>query len=849
MRPLSRAPIWPLALFSVVACGGGSSTTGVGGGGGTRTPSIASVTVTPATDTALSLDQEVTFHARARDAAGRTVTNQSFTWTSTAAAVASVSDQGVATSHADGSTRIVASAGGHADTALLVVSQTTATVVVTPDSASLTGAGDTVRFAAEPRDAQGNPVGGDAIGWAVSDTAVAAVDSTGLVTARTTGVATVSATAASGVIGSAGLRVFAGGAPQVASVSPSPLKEGEAATITGQGFGPDTASNTVQIDGISAIVTSASTTSLEIMVPTYDCLPARSVTVAVTTPDGSGQAGFALDPDEPSVSTAVGSESIVADPSDLCLQFPAAADTQSYLIGVQSVSTTDGLTPVVVTSTTAAGPAPAPSLALGARFAAAAGGGSVAPRLPEWRRTQLRADLRIREWERQHLDPAASIPALRASAGPRPSFSVSGGVAVGDTVALRVPNGDGGNLCTSYTDIRAVVKVIGARAILTEDVGNPSGGMSQSDYQTLSDRLDNEILSTLSDYFGQPTDIDGNGHIVAVFTKEVNRTWPGVAAFVFSGDLYPRDPGGGAYCSSSDEGEIYYSRAPDPTGAVNPNAPVTATDLRRRAPLVMAHELTHVIQQGHRFQAGDSYMASWLAEGQAFLAQEVVGHAVLGNATGQDYDFSVAQEQDAQDGTAWYIEELTGLGYYYGYKSSTERVAGAPAQCGWLVSDPSPCQGIPLWYSVGWSFLRWVSDRYGPAYPGGEKGLQRALIESGATGMGNVQSVVGVPWPTLLARWAAALYVDGRVSGLDPDLSFSSWNLQDITVNHFVPTAQLQPDGESFTDWTLSASVHTASSEYIRLAGGARPATAVRVRGLGESMLPSSMQVWVVRLR
>lgn len=77
------------------------------------------------------------------------------------------------------------------------------TVTVSPASATLTAVGETVRFAAEVRDQNGQVMSGTAVAWTTSDASVAVVDASGLVTAVAEGTATITATAgeASGAAG------------------------------------------------------------------------------------------------------------------------------------------------------------------------------------------------------------------------------------------------------------------------------------------------------------------------------------------------------------------------------------------------------------------------------------------------------------------------------------------------------------------------------------------------------------------------------------------------------------------------------------------------------------------------
>lgn len=849
------------AVLAAAACGGGDSVTGGGG-----SASVASVIVTPALDTAVSINEVVAFTATATDASGKAISGVALTWSSSDEAVATVSTSGQASARSSGTARIVASASGAADTAILVVDQRPAEVLVSPDSVRLAAPGDTARFSAAVRDALGNAVqDAPPVEWSVSDTTVAVVDGAGLVTARQTGRVTVSATVPSAgsstVSGTAALRVSSTTPPRILAVAPLPLQEGGTATITGTDFDPGAVGDSVQVDGLPATVTSASSTSLEITVPTYDCLPPRSVVVRVATDGGVDQTSGPLQPDESPISLTVGRQAVLTDPSGYCLQFPATAASERYVIGVQSLASTVGSpTSVEVTGEAANGQGAASVAAVSAEISQRlrpVGGGDLTPRTPSWWRSQLRAEMKLRAWERSHLDPRASIPATSGISGtPAPGLSVSGGQAVGDTVSLRVPDINASNACTSFTSVTATVRAIGQRAIVVADTGNPANGFTQADYQSFSDRLDNGIFDTDVAYFGDPGDIDSNGHIVVLFTKAVNAmankaSNSAILGFVFSGDWFPRLSTTSPSCPSSDEGEIYYGRVPDPNGTVTDSAVASKrSDELSRAPQVMAHELTHLIQFGRRFALDLGFMGSIVAEGQATFGEEVVGHAETGNQPYQNYGADVIFGTTGTDSVAWYLNKFTDLAVYFGFdfRHRDTRVAGAPELCGWWQSDPSPCVGRPLWYGVSWSFLRWVADQYGPSYPGGEEALQQDIISNAGSDPQMVADVVGQPLPTLLARWSAALYVDDRILGPDPSLTFTSWNLHDFELNT-VSTAHLQPYEETFGDWTQGVDVRASSTAYVAVGGSGRPATAVKVRDPSGLVLAPSIQVWIVRMQ
>ena len=178
----------------------------------------------------------------------------------------------------------------------------------------------------------------------------------------------------------------------------------------------------------------------------------------------------------------------------------------------------------------------------------------------------------------------------------------------------------------------------------------------------------------------------------------------------------------------------------------------------------------------------------------------------------QNYGFGVAFDQANADPNDWYFLPFTDMSFFYG--RGFPRVAEAPHECSWLTNSPAPCNGRPLWYGVTWSLLRWINDHFGLGFPGGEQGIQKALVDNTLRGMGNIEDVLGEPIETLLAEWAATLYLDDRgVAGLPARLDFPSWDLLDVFSG---PVSSLVPIGVGFVDFARDVDVRAASTAMRR---------------------------------
>ncbi|MGQ0639156.1 MAG: beta strand repeat-containing protein [Gemmatimonadaceae bacterium] len=145
---------------------------------------IASIAISPNAAT-LRVPQTTRLVAQAFDARGAPLSNRSFTWSSTAANVASVNQSGDVTAVGTGSSSISAASEGQAATAVVtVVAAPAAVIVIAPKPVSLLPA-QTQQLSVQLFDSAGGLLSqaGRPIAWGSRDPAVTTVSSSGLVTA------------------------------------------------------------------------------------------------------------------------------------------------------------------------------------------------------------------------------------------------------------------------------------------------------------------------------------------------------------------------------------------------------------------------------------------------------------------------------------------------------------------------------------------------------------------------------------------------------------------------------------------------------------------------------------------
>ena len=183
----------------VIAAGNGTATITASAGSAsgatvvTVTQTVASVEVSPSVAELTAWGETVQLTAEALDANGHAVAGAVFSWESTDVPVAAVEAAGVVTAAGNGTATIAATAGSASGAAVVTVTQTVASVEVSPSVAELTAWGETVQLTAEALDANGHAVAGAVFSWESADVLVAAVDAFGLVSGIGEGVATITA--------------------------------------------------------------------------------------------------------------------------------------------------------------------------------------------------------------------------------------------------------------------------------------------------------------------------------------------------------------------------------------------------------------------------------------------------------------------------------------------------------------------------------------------------------------------------------------------------------------------------------------------------------------------------------
>lgn len=388
---------------------------------------------------------------------------------------------------------------------------------------------------------------------------------------------------------------------------------------------------------------------------------------------------------------------------------------------------------------------------------------------------------RLRRNERQLLGErsVSALARARASAGAVSADDMSAtrlptaAPVVGDVVSYRVGNAASANFCSNYTEVRAVVRAVGSKAVIAQDVTAPARGFSDEQFRDIAAEFDNLIYPVDAQWFGDATDINADRRITILYTPAINRLSPPgttgfVGGFFFLSDLLPRSvPAQQWRCDASNEQEIIYLLTPDPDGTINGNRHTVQSALESTRG-VLAHELQHMINQGKRQTGVGSgrVEATWLNEGLSHFAEEAVGRASRGYGDYRKLTWNdVLVELDDFD--SFFRQNLIRLRYWMDRPDQASPVSLA------ATSQLAP-------RGAAWALVRYSIDQYSR---GDAKAFVRALVSGPEIDVANLEARARVPFDEILPGFLLANFGGTASSGAAPRFSYASWDMRDAMDN------------------------------------------------------------------
>ncbi|MFN2636093.1 MAG: hypothetical protein ABR585_03585 [Gemmatimonadaceae bacterium] len=436
-------------------------------------------------------------------------------------------------------------------------------------------------------------------------------------------------------------------------------------------------------------------------------------------------------------------------------------------------------------------------------------------------------DSRLRAFERSALtmtgesDPNGVLHFRRPGSANLVAASVP---AVGDVLNVKIPDAATDSLCKNFISTQAVVAAVGRRAIIAVDTldGPPSALFTQSALDSISQEFDNTTFPTDSSYFGNPTDIDANAHIILLYSGQINKlTPPGlpqgsgfIGGFFFAGDFFPTTAARPAEaCAQSNRAEILYLLSPDPTGRFG-NVRTTAS-VRQATRGTVAHEFQHMINSGNRYlnPRSSAFEAVWLDEALAHFAEDAVGRAERGFGDLQTLtlgDLLPAGSASANDDfNAFFFQNFARLAFWMVRPDTSSGLSG-------LADRNLSSRG------AAWSIVRYVADNLSDANP---RAFTRRTVAGPDTGIANLTAAANAPLDTILSGWFVSMFADhGPIPGLSQNYQLRAYDLRNImppvanaVFGTTVPRYPLQITPIGSGSDSVSATVRSGTGTYYRL--------------------------------
>jgi hypothetical protein len=414
---------------------------------------------------------------------------------------------------------------------------------------------------------------------------------------------------------------------------------------------------------------------------------------------------------------------------------------------------------------------------------------------------------------------AAAAACSDSPTTPTPKDGVHKNLGVGELVRLNVNATDA---CANpdYRVGRIVAKT--PHVFIVADTANPSGGLTEAEYRSIAETFDALVYPVVTDAFGEPADIDGNGRVVAFYTRAVNELTPKgqnwyTGGYFFSRDLFPQQRSGGyEACAGSNYAEMLYMLVPDPNGEVNGNA--RSRDLVLNSTVsVLGHELQHLINASRRLHVrrltGTAWNEEvWLNEGLSHIAEELLFYRAGSTAPRQNLDEARVRAEPTRTAFNRYLSSN-----FSRLQSYLERPDTATA-----LDEKAGLAGR----GAAWAFLRYTADRRATS----DGAFWKGLVDSNQIGMANLQAAIGADPLLWLRDWVVSAYTDDAVAGIGTQHRQPSWNFRSIYP-------ALQVGGDALARYPLRTIQPTPGVETqveLRGGGGAYVRFGVATGGRGE---------------
>jgi len=308
---------------------------------------------------------------------------------------------------------------------------------------------------------------------------------------------------------------------------------------------------------------------------------------------------------------------------------------------------------------------------------------------------------------------------------------------IGSYRSFRVATSLTGN---SYGSTTAQLAYVGDNIMIYIDSAPPAGGFTQSQLTGYGQLFDHRLDSIDLVNFGPPSDVDQNGRVIMLLSQLVNSITPAstcASEGYVAGFFNPEDFNGPGD-QNSNQGEIFYSVVPDPSGTVSCSHTVANVDAD--IPGTFLHELQHLINfSQHVIVEGGNTQSSWLDEGMSIVAEEL--GSIYWEQQCPPPSCRANAGQLFPDSSQGFIENFFVNSYAYALLPDTVSLT--------LHNDSQ--LGFE-WRGGDWLLVRYLADHY--------PGALAALETAPSDGTAAIAAVAGQSFTSVFASFGLALYAD-----------------------------------------------------------------------------------------
>jgi Peptidase M30. len=467
--------------------------------------------------------------------------------------------------------------------------------------------------------------------------------------------------------------------------------------------------------------------------------------------------------------------------------------------------------------------------------------------------------VRDEAWEMNFRQRALSAltPKMSAAREAMRQSGLSGGVQrrsisfaavpnVGDIVTFNVNAGPTtADVCTTPINHGARVMAVSNNAIVVNDTLNPPG-FTTADFQFFAAAFDTLMFPTDTTNFGAPTDIDGNGKVILLFTRAVNELTPAsnttsfIGGFFYNRDIFPTGNTStrAQACPTSNFAEMFYLLTPDPNATINGHTFLTST-VKTLTLGTVSHEFQHLINASRHLYfntATTAFEEVFLDEGLAHAAEELNFYAASHDSPRQNL---AAADMTSSPGATAAANNFA----LQNQKRFRNFLIAPDANSPYANNDNLETRGAT------WSFLRYAVDRVGGPDRNSFFNLVNPNVAS-MTGLTNLQRVFGTNLSAQFRDWSVANYVDDAVAGVPTLNLHPSWNTRSIEGSTVVTSSGVFPlkTQQLPAGTKLSVSLVDGGSAYIRFGVGAGVVGGASFSA-GTGALPNTLTVTLVRTK